>query len=234
MISTISFMQYTVKQSLIEKSFQKIGSQIGDDLDLTPPESQVDFMIGVITSMEKDAHMNPSQALGMIKFLVETGYNNSLANKTASIDDGNELDKAFDEMNEKIAGMIIKNSYWITDPRSLMQPVADHAAEAGGRAAVQEGFKQFGDMANNAFNKIKDPEFLKTIAPYAIGAIGGYAIPRLLGGGGNGLVNAGLGAAAVGGGAYLANKYKLTDPETWKGFKDKAMNFIGSVGQPKQ
>ena len=43
-----------------------------------------------------------------------------------------------------------------------------------------------------------------------------------------------MGAAAVCGGIYLNNKYKLTDPETWKNFKTQGMNFINGIGQQKQ
>ena len=60
-------MTYAVTQSLIEKSFQKIGSQLGDNLEFTSNQDAVGFMSGFVDALQKEAPMNPSQALGFIK-----------------------------------------------------------------------------------------------------------------------------------------------------------------------
>ena len=229
-------MPFVIQQSLIEKTFIKVGQELGENLDLNSSQNAVAFLSGLVDSLRKEAHMNPSQALGFMKYLTEVGYNNAKINKNASVEDGNELDEVFAEMQEKIAFDVLAPAKYIWNQTG--QKIVNKGMEAQGRGMANqltENFKsemgnigdQIGGFATKAWDHLKSPEFLGQVAPYAIGALGGYLIPKLLGGGGNGLVNAGLGAAAVGGGAYLANKYKLTDPETWKGFKNQAMNFIG-------
>ena len=227
-------MSFVIKQSLIEKTFIKVGQELGENLDLNSAQSSVAFLSGLVDSLQKEAHMNPSQALGFIKYITEIGYNEAKINKTASVQDGNELDKAFGEMNERIAEALLKEATQPLQPLGL-NPLnwGANMATRSGQAATDRAFSNMGDIANNLFDKIKSPEFLGKVAPYAVGALGGYLIPKMLGGGGNGLVNAGLGAAAVGGGKYLSDKYKLTDPNTWSGFKDQAMKFMGGGGQPK-
>jgi len=228
-------MPFVVKQSLIEKTFCKVGQELGENLDLNSSQSAVAFMSGFVDSLRKEAHMDPSHALGFIKYITEIGYNNSVSCKTASVEDGNELDEVFNKMHEKLAGLTLKTAEWSLNPLKWdsVKKFRDEGAEAAGRGAVKEIGDQIGGLATKAWDHLKSPEFLGQVAPYAIGALGGYLIPKLLGGGGNGLVNAGLGAAAVGGGAHLFNKYDLGNPETWRKFKDGAMNFING-GQQKQ
>ena len=233
-------MPFVVKQSLVEKTFIKVGQDLGQNLDLGSTQNSVAYLSGLVDSLRKEAHMNPSQALGFIKYLTEIGYNDSVAKKTASAEDGKALDEVFSNMQEKLAGLLLKTAEGTSlgwNPLNWASNAVKMHGEAAGEAAGRGAVKQIGDQisgfATKAWDHLKSPEFLGQVAPYAIGALGGYLIPKLLGGGGNGLVNAGLGAAAVGGGAYLANKYKLTDPETWKNFKTQGMNFINGIGKPQ-
>jgi hypothetical protein len=216
---------FSIKQPLIEKTFIKVGQYSNEDFRITTPQEAEQFMRGFIEAMEKEAGMNPSQALGFIKFLAEVGYDNQLANKTASDEDGSVLDDAFNKVEEKIAHSMIKESsdipWW-----NIPKRITSWHGEAVGRGHANQLTQNIGGIMDNAWNHIKSPEFLSTVAPYAVGALGGYLIPKLLGSGGNGLLNAGIGAATVGGAAHLAKKYDLMNPESWRGFKDNAAKLI--------
>jgi hypothetical protein len=220
-------MTYQITQPLIEKAFFKLGQMARADLDLESEEAQVDFMKGFVNSLQKVAGMTPQHALGFIKYLTEVGYQARLEDKLASEDQGKELDELFLDMNEKVA-------YWITDPRRYAEPLVKAHGEASGRAAadrmgehITKGIgditNQIGDFAGKAWGTVSNPEFLKSVAPWAIGALGGYLIPKMLGGG-NGLANAAIGAGVVGGGKILMDKYKLNDPDTWNKWKDSVMS----------
>jgi hypothetical protein len=222
---------FTLTQPIIEKTFIKVGQLCNDDFIVDNEDAAYQFMVGFVDSLRKEASMEPSHALGFIKFLTEVGYEDAMLNKQASEEKANRLNEVFDMMDEKIAGFMIKEAEgtrlgW--NPLKWVENGVKIHGEAVGRGATERAFSRFGEMATKAWDTIKSPEFLKTVAPYAIGALGGYVIPKLFGGGGSGnsLLDAGIGAALVGGGAHLINKYDLLNPEKWKKYKENAMNLI--------
>jgi hypothetical protein len=244
--NNLPYMQFVVTQPLIEKTFNKVGQELGNNFEINTSEDAVAFMTGFVDSLKKEAQMDPSQVLGFIKYVTEIGYQNAVHNKTASVAEGEEMDALFDSMHEKMSALMIKSAEgsnwnplnWVPNVKGWaeknMREGAYDATKEKINQTVGDISTQVGDFANKAWDTIKNPEFLGKVAPYAIGALGGYLIPKLLGAGGNGLVNAGLGAAAVGGGKHLFDKYDLSNPQSWQKYKDQALNFINGIGaQPK-
>jgi hypothetical protein len=210
-------MQIEINQELVEKTFVKVGQMSQEDLDLSG-NNGVAFMQGFVDSLHKEAGMNPQQILGFIKYATEVGFKTNFNKVACDENVGQELDELFERAEEKLASWD-----WV-NPANW--PVIKQVTEAGGRNAARGAMKEVGDTLGRGIEYLKSPEFLGKAAPWAIGALGGYLIPKMLGGQGNGLLNAAAGAAAVGGGKMLADKYDLMNPETWKVFVDKSKNFI--------
>jgi len=261
-----------IHPSFTKKVFQMAIQKNGEELDLSTTESQVDFMCGFIDSLEKEAHLNPSQALGVLKYITGIGFVEMLDKKASTEEEGKTIDELFDDMQNKIARA---TSFEWTRPIDSLKEVAEDAGQqAGINTGINEVKKTFGfgsdeiakehkfdifspltSMAKmRGENKgiesakaqatsikdsiglgeggfltgLKDSGFLEQIAPAAIGALGGYLIPKMFGSE-NGLMNAGLGAAA----GYGAKKlWDSKDPESWEKFKNDSLDFISGKGKP--
>lgn len=66
-------MQFSITPEFSSKVFTKVGQMAGADIDFSNEETQVDFCIGFIDSLRKEAGMTPEMAVGFMQYICEAG-----------------------------------------------------------------------------------------------------------------------------------------------------------------
>jgi len=230
----------TITKTLVEKTFIKVGEMAHEDLSLDTKAEQKAFISGFIDSMRKEAGMTPEQGLGFLKYLSDVGmlmHLNDQKNASLTEDDVKiqceYIDEVFDDAGEKLAGYFGDMWEFIKHPVDTVTKVHGKAVgEAAGKTVIDGVEQKIKDYGNKAWDFLKSDQFLGNVAPLAIGAVGGYLLPKLFGGEG-GVGTALLGAGAALGGKHLLDRSGLLDPATWEAWKNSASEKIdGLVGQP--
>lgn len=190
-----------------------------------PLEEQVAFVDGFISSLDKEAGLSLDAIVNILEDLSTQGANSNLDEKQASAA-SLDIHEAFVGIREKIAEP--NNGSWL-NPLNWPGKTMDRIGESAGRANAetliskgQEMLSGLGSSIGSGLSSLSDPETLKTIAPWVIGGLGGYLIPKMLGGEQSGmqsLATTALGAAAVGGGSLLLNRAMSGDDKAWTQWK---------------
>ncbi len=189
----------------------------GSDLDFSKEENQVNFVSGFIDAMYKDGGMAPLEILDFLKSAAEYSLENNFIDSKSAED----VMSIFAEVREKIANA------W--NPFTWKEDIGESAGKANADRLIERGqelISGIGTAVGGAINKgmeyIKDPEFLGKAAPWVIGGLGGYLIPKLFGGNQTAMSSLGgaaLGAGVVGGGSMLLRKAFSGDNNAWDQYK---------------
>lgn len=181
-------MDFVITPRLTEKVFTKIGSIAGDALDLSTPQQQESFTSGLIDYLQKEANLDPFMTLGFLHFVAQRGAEYYSTNdKTATTDFLQIEDEFFknagfwdDTVNPAIG--------WVGDKivKPLAQPVVDNSVRKNMQEQIGNTIGnvggQIGEFGNKAMEYLKSPGFLQGVAPWVVGGIGGYLLPKLLSG----------------------------------------------------
>lgn len=194
-------MNFCLTPQFSEKVFKHVGKIAEENLDLSSESSQVQFCRGFVDSLEKEANMSAEMALGFIDYICDSGSEWLVENHYITKEAAEELG---------IKDRIVRGVGEFLKPG--LQPMLDQAATNG----ISNNIKQFTDplkeYGSKAWDYIKNPEFLKNVAPLLIGGLAGAFIPKAFGL--NGLASTGVGAV----GGALAGK---AIADTWAGKGDK-------------
>lgn len=168
-------MQFELTKDLSEKVFTKVGALANSDLDLTNECDQISFCKGFVDSLQKEAEMSPEMATGFLNYICNQGAcwmeANKDGDKTAGL--GTAVwDFAKDHFPKATEGV-----------QKFFAPLYEGAV----RRAVDDTAKKYlgglggniTEMGGKAWEYLKSPDFLKGVAPYLIGGLGGMLIPRL-------------------------------------------------------
>lgn len=131
------------------------------NIDLSDATQQEDFLRGVIDHMQKVARMNPIEILDALEKFAVMRIDEKIEDKTASI--VAEVEDAFNEEREKIAAWYNPFSWKADMERNAGVAAADRMLERTGLDSLMSG------------------KFMSTAAPWVIGGIGGYLLPKLMG-----------------------------------------------------
>jgi hypothetical protein len=214
-------MNFCLTPQFSEKVFKHVGKIATDNLDLTLEHNQIQFCRGFVESLEKEANMSPEMALGFIDYICDSGSEWLVQNHYITKEAAEELG---------IKDRIVRGVGNFLKPG--LQPMLDDAATKGISNNVKQFTDPIKDFGGKAWNYIKNPEFLKNVAPLLIGGLAGAFIPKAFGL--NGVASTGVGAV----GGALAGK---AIADTWAGkgqgfdlrqiYKDNAKLFRSGAPQ---
>jgi hypothetical protein len=190
-------MNFCLTPQFSEKVFKHVGKIAEENLDLTSEPNQIQFCRGFVDSLEKEANMSAEMALGFIDYICDSGSEWLVENHYITKEAAEELG---------IKDRIVRGVGEFLKPG--LQPMLDSAATKGISENVAKFTEPLKEYGSKAWDYIKNPEFLKNIAPLLIGGLAGAFIPKAFGL--NGLASTGVGAV----GGALAGK---AIADTWAG-----------------
>jgi hypothetical protein len=193
-------MNFHLTPQFSEKVFNHVGKIATQNLDLTLENNQVQFCRGFVESLEKEANMSAEMALGFIDYICDSGSEWLVDNHYITKEAAEELG---------IKDRIVRSVGEFLKPG--LQPMLDNAATKGISNNIKEFTNPIKEFGNKAWDYIKNPEFLKNVAPLLIGGLAGAFIPKAFGL--NGVASTGVGAI----GGALAGK---AIADTWAGKGD--------------
>lgn len=194
-------MNFCLTPQFSEKVFKHVGKIAEENLDLSSESSQVQFCRGFVDSLEKEANMSAEMALGFIDYICDSGSEWLVENHYITKEAAEELG---------IKDRIVRGVGDFLKPG--LQPMLDSAATKGISENITKFTEPLKEYGAKAWDYMKNPEFLKNIAPLLIGGLAGAFIPKAFGL--NGLASTGVGAV----GGALAGK---AIADTWAGKGDK-------------
>lgn len=188
-------MDFKLTRKFSGKVFQKVGSIAQSELDLSSKSGQIDFAVGFVDFLQKEANMSPEMGLGVISFFCEKGAE-WLEEQGAT--DGTEKQaflKEVTEAKDKVLGSVGNFFAPMMQPR-INEAVSQAIGEQVG--GIKDTVSQYG---GKAWDYLKSPKFLTNVAPMLVGGLAGALIPKVLNSNA-GMASTGLGAA---GGALLGD-----------------------------
>jgi hypothetical protein len=188
-------MDFKLTREFSGKVFQKVGSIAQSELDLSSKSGQIDFSVGFVDFLQKEANMSPEMGLGVISFFCEKGAE-WLEEQGAT--DGTEKQAFWEGITgakDKVLGSIGNFLSPVIQPK-MNEAVSKAIGEQVG--GIKDTISQYG---GKAWDYLKSPEFLTNVAPMLVGGLAGALIPKALNSNA-GMASTGLGAA---GGALLGD-----------------------------
>lgn len=182
-------MDFVITPKLTQLVFEKVGRSMGNPI-LETPEQQEAFTLGLVDYLQKEANLDAFMALGFLHFVAQRGADYMATDdKTAAEDFAQVEEQFFKEADGFWDNTVNPVKQWVGEKivAPLARPVVDDSIRRNMAAQVEQVVgdipRRIGDMGQKAWGYMKSPEFLKGVAPWVVGGLGGYLLPKLLSGG---------------------------------------------------
>lgn len=226
-------MNFTITPDFSSKVFYKVAQLANQDLDLTEKQAQVDFCLGFVDFLEKEAKLSPAMALGLIQNICERGAEWAIENssdKVAAEEDWSDSLKtanqtiqelkllvSLTEIQQKEAGILGDAAGWVGNKiksvyDKVVAPTVQQAGKDFGSGSTQGAFGEVGNALSNFGNTLKDyggkawgfiKDNIGSIAPVLATGLAGALATKAVGGKDMPLWGAGLGGLASAGAGHL-------------------------------